>query len=302
MRRSLRSAWLLLALSGAAACQDPAPPTPPPRAYIESVLASERPTLRFRETPLGDVIRAVQESVWLNVVLDPGVDRTTPVTAQTDGTRPLGPSLDALLAPHGVGFTIWCDVLYLHPRAQALPPEPTTPLAGALPAYTVHHAVVPFREALGGLRDLSALRFEVTPTAAERARGATVSLRVRNLALHHLVTLLSHQVGLRWTLLEGVVWVHAEGEDLPAVRAELLRQQDAVRLTAAFEGARLDDVASYVQALSGVEVRLGPGVPRDLPVSLRVTDASVAQALDALAHPHGLAWRREGTSVVLVKP
>jgi hypothetical protein len=293
------AACLLLALAPATA-QDPPPPTP--RAYLESVLAAERPTHRFRETPLGDVIRALQESVWLNVVLDPAVDRTRPITFQADGTRPFGECLDALLAPHGVGFTIWCDVLYLHPRGQTLPPEPATTLPGALPAYTAHHAVVPFREALSALADLSGLRFEVTPVAAERARTATVSLRVRNLALHHLVTLLAHQVGLRWTLDEGVVWVHADGEDLPAVRAEVLKQQDAARLTATFDATRLDDVASLIQALSGVEVRLGPGVARDLPITLRVTDASVAQTLDALVKDRGLAWRRQGTSVVVVKP
>lgn len=298
--RWLAAPTLVLGLALPGTAQDAAAPSP--RAYIESVLASERPTHRFRETPLGDVIRAVQESVWLNVVLDPAVDRTLPVTFQADGTRPLSGCLDAILAPHGLAFTTWCDVLYLHPKGVTLPPESTTALPGALPAYTVHHSVVPFREALGALHDLSDLRFEVTPTAAERARAATVTLRVRNLALHHLVTLLTHQVGLRWTVEDRVVWIHGDGEDVAAVRAEVLRQQDAARLTAAFEGSRLEDVASLIRALSGVEVRLGPGVPRDLPVTLRVTEASVAETLDALTKPHGLGWRREGTSAVIVQP
>jgi type II secretory pathway component HofQ len=305
--RLVRRLALVLALvAGVARAQSPDPaPAPAARDYIESVLGSERVPLRFHETPLADVVRTLQETVWLNIVVDPAVDRTLPVTHQSDGARPLGPALDALLAPLGLRWTVWSDVLYLHPRDQALPPDPGESPAGTLPVYTVHHTVVPFREALARLGALSGVRLEVTPKAAERAQSATVSLRVRNLPLRHLLTLLAHQVGLRWACSkeEGrVAWLFVEGEDLDAAKAEAARRLDAARVTATFEAAPLEVVAHALQAATGVEIRLADEVARDLSITLRVTDAPLAQALDALVAQHTLAWRREGTTVVVVKP
>lgn len=303
-RGSLIALVLLLAVEPTVGAQAPATPAAPPpaRAYIESVLACERVPLRLNQTPLGEVVRTLQDTVWINVVLDPRVDRTLPVTFQADPPPPLGEVLSAVLRPAGLATSIWCDVLLVHPADAPPPAEPTETLTGALQAYSVQHAVVPFADALESLSDLSGARYELTPAAAERARGATLSLRVRNLPLHHVVTLLTAQVGLRWTLEGGVVWIHEPGEDLAGVKAHLLERQAAVRVTASFAGTPLAEVASTLRALSGVEVRLGPGVATDLSITLRLSEVSLDQALDALAGAHALAWRREGTSVLLVKP
>lgn len=305
-----RLALVLALLAGVARAQSPDPaPTAeaPARDYILSVLGSERLPLRFHETPLSDVVRTLQESLWLNIVVDPAVDRTLAVTHQSDATRALGPCLEALLAPLGLGFTVWSDVLYIHPREQALPPpsEGDASLTGALAAYTVHHAVVPFREALARLGALSSVRFELTPKAAERANTATVSLRVRNLPLRHLLTLLAHQVGLRWTSSKddgAVAWLFVEGEDVEAAKTEAVRRFEAVRVTASFADAPIEVVAAGLQAASGVEIRLAEGVARDLKITISVTDSPLPQALDAFVGQHSLAWHREGSSVVVVKP
>lgn len=295
----------LLAVDPTALAQAPAAPggAPPARSYIESVLDCERLSLRLHDTPLAEVVRTLQDTVWINVVLDPRVDRTRAVTFQTaDPPAPLGQSLAALLGPLGLSTSVWCDVLLVHPADAPPPAEPKATLAGALQAYSVQHAVVPFTDALESLSDLSGVRCELTPAAADRVRGATLSLRVRNLPLHHVLTLLTGQVGLHWTLDGPVVWVHPPDEDVAAVLAGVLERQAAVRLTAAFTQAPLEEVASTLRALSGVEVRLGPGVATDLAITVRVTDASLDQALDALVAPHGLAWRREGSSVLLLRP
>lgn len=305
----MRRLVVILALfAGVARAQSPdgAPaPEAQAREYIQSVLGSERVALRFHQTPLADVVRTLQETVWLNIAIDPAVDRTLAITHQSDGTRPLGPCLDGLLAPLGLSFTVWSDVVYIHPRAQALPPEVGASLTGTLAAYTVHHAVVPFREALARLGALSGVRFEVTPRAAERAQAATVSLRVRNLPLHHLLTLLAHQVGLRWTSSKeegAVAWLFVEGEDVDEVKAGAIRRLEAARVTASFEDAPIEVVMHALQAASGVELQLAEGVARDLKVTLRVADSPLPQALDALVVQHGLAWQRVGTAVVVVKP
>jgi type II secretory pathway component HofQ len=302
VRRALLTLCLTLLLAGPAAARPDGPPAPPAREYIQNVLESEHVALRFQAAPLAEVVRTLQETVWLNVVLDPAVDRSLTITSPGTDARPLGPALDALLAPLELEATVWCDVLYVHRRGEALPAPPPAEVAGALPAYTLQHAVTPLREVLDSLRDLSHVRIELTPAATDHTRQATVSLRVRNLTLPNLLTLLAHQVGLEWAATDGVVWLHVPGEDVAAVQAYLLARQGEARVTASFDASPLEDAASVLRALSGVEVRLGEGVPRDLPVTLHVTDASVRQALDDLTRPAGLAWRREGTSVVIVKP
>lgn len=294
---------LLLVASPATRAQSPGAPGPSPaRGYIESVLTCERVPLSLRETPLGDLVRTLQDTLWVNVVLDPGVDRSRTVTYQADPPPPLGAALATILGPLELTATVWCDVLLIHPVDTPPPAEPTTTLTGALDVYSVQHTVVPFTDALLSLGDLSDVRYELTSAARERVRGATVSLRVRNLPLHHLLTLIAAHVGLRWTPDGGVVWLHEAGEDLAAVQAGVLERQAAVRVTASFAAAPLEEVASSLRALTGVELRLGADLPGELSVSLRVTDVGLAEALDALARPHGLTWRREGTSIVLVKP
>ncbi|MCO5169476.1 MAG: hypothetical protein M9894_24295 [Planctomycetes bacterium] len=287
--------------AGGQSTDAPRRPPPPARTYIESVLAREPVALRFSATPLADVVRSLQDSVWINVVLDPAVDRGLPVTFQAEG-RPLGPCLDELLRPLGLGFSVWCEAVLVHPQDRPPPPEPAETLTGNLQAYSLQHAVVPFADTLLSLGDLSGVRYEVTPEAARRAQGAMVTLRVRNLPLHHVVTLLSHQVGLRWTLDDGAIWVHVEGEDVQAVRQALLKEQADTRVSVLFEETPLTDAAATLQALTGVPVRIASDVARDLPITLQVADATLAEALDTLARDHGVAWRREGTSVVLVKP
>lgn len=296
MRRSpWTSAALALALSSPAWAQTPAPGA---REYIESVLSSERVPLRFRDTPLADVVRALQQAVWVNVVIDRDVDRALLVTHQSDGSRPLGPTLDALLGPLGLAWTVWCDALVVHAKGQALPAEPSAPLESALAAYTVHHSVTALHDALACLADLARVRVELTPAARERATTATVTLRVRNLPLHFLLTLLARQVGLAWTALDGVVWVHAPDEDAVAAQADALRRQDEVRITLALE-ARLDEIASAIASRAGVEVRLAEGVDPAAPVALRVTEAALVEVLEAVTGPRALVWRRQGTAIVI---
>lgn len=295
---------LLLAVSPAARAQAPAASATPPaaRAYIESVLACERVPLRLHDTPLAEMVRTLQDTVWINVVLDPRVDRTRTVTFQADPPLPLGESLKAILGPLGLATSVWCDVLLIHPVDAPPAAAPSATLRGALEAYSVQHSVVPFADALESLSGLSGVRYEVTPAALERTRGATLSLRVRNLPLHHVVTLLTAQVGLTWTPDGHVVWIHVPGEDVTEVKARLLERQAGVRFSASFTRAPLVDVLSTLQALSGVDVRLGPGVPADQAVTLQVTEVSLDEALDALVAVQRLAWRREGTSVVVVQP
>ncbi|MCW8138199.1 MAG: DUF4974 domain-containing protein [Planctomycetota bacterium] len=294
---------LLLSLAagpaGAQSTDAPRRPPPPARSYIESVLAREPVALRFSDTPLADVVRTLQDNVWINVVLAPEVDRGLPITFQAE-RRPLGPCLDELLRPHGLSYSVWCEVVLIHPQGGPPPPEPPGTLTGNLQAYSVQHAVVPFPDALTSLADLSGVRYELTPEAVRRAQRATVTLRVRNLPLHHVVTLLSHQVGLRWSLDDGAVWFHVEGEDVAAVRQGVVQEQADARVTVLFEGTPLVEAAATLQALTGVTVRIASGVARDLPVTLQVAEATLAEALDLLARDHGVAWRREGTSVVIL--
>lgn len=305
MRRGgLIALVLLLAVDPTARAQAPATPaaTPPARDYIESVLACERVPLRLHATPLGEVVRTLQDTVWINVVLDPRVDRALKVTYQADPAQPLGESLAALLGPLGLATSVWCDVLLVHPADAPPAAAPDAALSGSLQAYSVQHSVVAFADALESLSDLSGVRYEVTPAAAERARGATLTLRVRNLPLHHVVTLLTAQVGLRWSVDGAVVWIHEPDEDVGAVKQGVVEQQAAVRVTATFAGTPLGEVVSTLRALSGVDVRLAPEVSTDLAITLQVAEVSLDQALDALVASHALAWRREGTSILLSTP
>jgi hypothetical protein len=294
-----RAPWTSAALALALAAPGWAQPAAPDaREYIESVLANERVPLRFRDTPLADVVRGLQQDVWINIVLDRDVDRALRVTHQSDGARPLGPTLDALLGPLELGWTVWSDALVVHARGATLPAESTTPIASALAAYTVHHSVTAFNDALACLADLAQVRMELSAAARERAAATTVTLRVRNLPLHHLLTLLTRQVGLAWTPIDGVVWVHAPDEDAAAAQAEALRRQDEVRITLSLD-ARLDEIASAIASRAGIEVRLAEGVAADAPVALRVTEAGLGEVLDAVTGPLGLVWRRHGTAVVI---
>jgi hypothetical protein len=199
----------------------PAPPGPAVVAPVTSAreaiafsLKYDRLPLRFRETPLAEVVRALQEATWLNIVLDPAADPTRLVTFVADG-EPLGELLEALLGPLGLSARVWCDVLYLAPRDAALPEPPDGPSLGALRAYTLQRAVTPLQAVLDDLANLSRLTVSVSPGALERAKSATVSLRVRNLPLRNLLHLLCRHAGLAWAPKGGGVWVHLPGEPVP---------------------------------------------------------------------------------------
>lgn len=193
-----------------------ATPGPPSSAAlaIAFALQHERPALRLHDAPLTDLVRAVQDAVWINVVLDPAVDRSVRVTHAADG-EPLGATLERALAPLGLEARVWSDVLLVGPRGAALPPAAERPCGGALRAYTLHHAQRPLAEVVDELATLARVSFMLTPGAVERTREATLTLRVRNLPLHHLLSVVCHQVGLAWTLRGEAVWIHAPGEQPP---------------------------------------------------------------------------------------
>lgn len=193
-----------------------ATPGPPSSAAlaIEFALRHEKPPLRLVDAPLTDLVRSVQDAVWINVVLDPAVDRGARVTHTAEG-EPLGPSLERALGPLGLEARVWSDVLLIGPRGAALPPPAERTLAGALRAYTLHHAQRPLAEVVDELATLARVSFLLTPAAVERMRAATLTLRVRNLPLHHLLTVVCHQVGVAWTPRGEAVWIHAPGEQPP---------------------------------------------------------------------------------------
>lgn len=288
----------LLALGPALARAQDAAPVSSARVYLEGVLARERLGLAFRETPLQDVVRVVQERAWVNVVLDPAVDRGLLVTHQDDA--PLGAVLDAILGPRELERTITCDVLWIGKRGAPAPVERHDPIPAALPAFTVHHALAPFRDVLRSLGDLARVRFELSAAAEKRVAEATVTMRVRNLPLHHLVTLLAATVGLTWTRREGAVWLHAPDEDpaglvLPGAPPDLA----ALVVTISYDKAPLGDVLGMLHGLTGVTLAMGAGVDPATPVTLRASSLPLPAILDQIGDAAGLVWRRTGDGVVL---
>jgi len=295
MRRARRCRALALValVAGLAAPAARAEENPSAGQVIEDSLANETLTLDLDQVGLPEAIRTLQDAVWLNIVLDHQVPpQEEPVDVEVE-RAPLGDVLEAILAGRDLVQTVWCDVLYIHPTDLPPAPDPDVELEGDLPGYTVNLLDSGVGDALEFLRDLSGLEFAYAPSAERRLEERTVSLRLRNLPLHHVLTLITYRVGLTWSLRgETVVFEGPPGEG--AAGADPLL--DEVRVSLVLEATPLPDAARALAEAAGVEVRL----PADAPpheVSLELEQAPLREALDALVAGSGLGWRRDGDAV-----
>ena len=276
-----------------------APPTPPtPAEYIAQVLRAERLERAFAQVPLGEVLEALQAAVWLNVVLDGTIDRSTPVDWDPRG-RALGEALPLLLGPLGLTHAVWCDVLFVHAADRPPPEAPARGPRGALARYTLQHAVTPFADAVDGLAHLARLPIQWTDRARAAAKGRTVTFRVRNLPLHMALTVLAHQAGLTWSERAGELWLQAPGERPPRPVDPWAEVRVSVRCR---DPRPLPELLAILRGLTGVELRLDPSVPPDRTAPLVVDHAPLPAALDAIADHAGVRWRREGDAAVIFAP
>jgi hypothetical protein len=299
---------LLTALptQAAAAPEEPTPDeqTSSAAEVIDDVLRRERVTLDFQLTPLRDVVARLQDTVWLNIVLASEVDHDLPVTLSA-AEEPLGQVLDPLLEGHGLARSVWCGVLYIHQAEAVLPDEPVDEVPSRLPGYTCRFAGTPLAEALSSLNTVSGVELSLSAAAAEQAQETPIELRVRNLPLHQLLTLVTDQAGLCWALEGERVRIEAPGEGHPTtpdapLDPSLETRLDEVRVSVQFEETSLEDVVAFLRGVSGLSIRLDAEVQADRLVSLVVDQVSLRQALDALvANAGGLRWRlgADGVSI-----
>lgn len=318
---------LTAALPGARAQDKPLPPEPPPapidpsdidavaRARIERAL-DEHVTVAFADAALSDVVERVRELTRLDLVLDPDVpgDHAVALEVENATVRHL---LDRALEGAGLQMRIFAGALVLTRPGKDLGDPPrlgADPIARRVAErmLSLNLDDAPLTDALDLVRDVTSLAVTVAPAAQNRVDWARTSLRLRDVALPHALTLLTHLHGLTWRVeAQGlVIDVRRPRERLvvPAPEAldglskqELERRLDARVEVGLVEGT-LHDLAAQLEQRARLRVRV-ENAGKDDVVDLEFSEITVRDLLDIVCEVHGARWTiEEGVIVLQVVP
>ena len=310
--RSLAACLLALALAAPAYSQesDAEAPAPSAQEQTEEILRTRKVTLNFPDTPMAEVVAFLQDITGLNFVLQRGLAEK-PVSVRLQDVE-LGKALDLILANTGLARTFWCDVVYVHDPKQAPRPaarDRDAALAGQ--RLTLNFDETPFDDAVSFLRGITGRNFVVAAAARDATRDGLVSLRVRDLALDHAISLITAAAGIDWRFEDDVVTIVAASSagDRPtgagAVdpkgsddEAALLARLGTQRVTLNFDDTPIGEVIGFLGDITGIGFTLTDRVDPAIGVSLRLKDISLKNAIDLIAGSGDLAWRvREGAVV-----
>ncbi len=235
---------VMVALSAAAvwvapaAAQDERKPASPLAALEQKVSFS------FNGTQLHLVIEALQKATGANIAVDPRVDRWRASVTATVNDEPASAILEAIGEQLRVEHTVWCDVIYLHPAGKAPGPEPTKPtgpgarlLDEVVPAVDFERAAL--SEVMTNLKSRVKGLDIVLPARVRVAarKNEPLTLKLRLVPLHDVLSLVARDQRLKWTLEGGKVVfaaleaserdIEADTVDYDVVRGDTLEDADA---------------------------------------------------------------------------
>lgn len=281
------------------------------RARIERAL-DQQVSVEFADTPLEQVLVEVREASRIDVVLDPAVpgDHAVSLRAEQETVRRL---LDRALEGARVQLRIFAGALVLTRPGKDLGDPPRLGHDAAARALAGRQVTLslddtPLAEALDVVADLASVDVTVAPEAEGRVDAATTSLSLRDAALPHALTLLTHFHGLTWRL-EGagvVIDVRRPRErlvaPLPEPTGDLSKAELEARLSAhvtvSLAEGTLQELATQLEQRARLRVRL-ENAGKDDVVDLELQDVAVRDLLDIVCDVHGARWTIEEGVVVL---
>lgn len=180
-------------------------------------LKTQTLTLNFPNTPLEEVVGFLQDVTGLNFVLLPSVDPALPITLKLKDIK-LENALKLILAADGdiehkiVGNVILIgkDMKTVKPKKWAKKEIEANPgLAWKVlsQSLTLNFDQTPFMEVLDFLRDITGLNFVTSKTVA--SANPDISLRLRNVRLHQVLTIMAGSHGFRWSVDSGAIRIDA---------------------------------------------------------------------------------------------
>lgn len=262
-------------------------------------------TVELTEAPIVDALEAVGSETGLPIELAPGTLEWLPYGPQTRVTLRarnvnVRDALDALLAPMSLTWQVRNGSVVIEPtpRLERINRRPTfteTQILATLARgeFTAERSMIDQLRELTGIDDLR-LRWLVDdePAREQALRSADAALPGAGVAY---LDRLCHGRGWTWYL-----W----GEEIVIVtEAEQAQRQIQRRVSVQYENLPLLDVLSDLARKADLPLRMDPGAlaaVRDEArenFTLLMTDATVADALQAISGATGLTFSVDGLSV-----
>jgi type II secretory pathway component GspD/PulD (secretin) len=289
--------------------------TAPAQAQPEPVVPEVHVSLNFDDLSMTEAVGFVRDISGINVVVDPQAGDCAVSLRLRDIL--LDDALNLLADCGGLERSDHAGVVYLHPADVELIPAPVFPeddevaqeLAARLEEQVVSlsFAETPLAEALDFVRDLSGLNLALSRGALEHLDDE-VTLDVKDLTLLDALTLIGQQVGCTFQVHAGALLVREPdervvpapvmGPDVQGVKRTLATR----RLTCNLDETPLDEAIEFLAAVSQINYALhaDAGHLRDEPITLRLRDVPLADAMTLIFVQVGCDWEVQADESVLI--